>query len=102
MRNSGKTTRKLVKMLTTLLEDKHNQHFVYATPRGIKETERVAHIFKGLLDTLGIASTIQGSTISYEAKWDGEVLFTRKIRFITREQYLNDEFVVHAVLFADC
>ena len=102
MRNTGKTTRKLVKMLATLLKDKHNQHFVYVTPHGIKETKRVAHIFKGLLDTLGIASTLDGSTITYNAKWDGEVIFQRKIKFITREQYLNYEFVVHAVLFADC
>lgn len=102
MRNSGKTTRKLVKMLTTLLEDRYNQHFVYVTPQGNNEIGRVARIFKELLGTLGIASTLEGNTISYEAKWDGEVLFTRKIKFITREQYLNDEFVVHAVLFADC
>jgi len=102
MRNSGKTTRKLVKLLAALLEDKHNQDFTYVTPHGMNEVGRVKHIFKGLLDTVGIPCTLEGNMITYEAKWDGEVLFERRIKFITREQYFRGEFVVHAVLFADC
>lgn len=89
MRNTGKTTRKLAQMLLELLKDKVNQQYVYVTPYGWREADRVMRMFSSMLSAIGIKHTVENGIITYDALWDGEFIFVRKIRFCTREDFLE-------------
>lgn len=93
-RGTGFTTRMLLSMINNMFSDKDTTLYIVVTPYGLRDCERLLNITRKILSVLGINTKVDGLTLFYEHKWNGETLFTRSIRFITQTSYDNHHFLL--------
>jgi hypothetical protein len=81
----------LVKLLDDMFNDKETNTYIVITPNGVFDCEYLRRKTKDLLDVLGVKHRIDGFSIQYEHRWNGELQFVRTIRFTTEDSYKDYE-----------
>lgn len=93
-RNTGRTTRMLVKILHTMLNDPNREKFIVISPHGWDDCEYLQRKLFDMMSILGIECTKAGFTLEYEHRWNGVPMFKRKIIFLEQSTWERDKYTL--------
>lgn len=87
-RNTGKTTRAVAGMLRNMFGDSTNTHYIYICTEGKRGAcHHAEQLVRDVMKAYGIETVGGNGCLQYSVKWDGKVLFPRRIVFYTVEEW---------------